>query len=78
MSGVIIDFNFRQAEKRAKELKVFLTELDGICDILYNRLQYKGVWETLMSLEEVRVQYVVEHYEQSKVTRFKRKETPNE
>lgn len=75
MSGVIIDFNFRQAEKRAKELRVFLSELDNVCDILYNRLEHNGIWETLMCLEDVRVKCYVEYHEQLKVTQFKRKET---
>lgn len=70
--SVVYDFNFRQAEKRAKELKVFLSELDNVCDKLYNRLEYKGVWETLMKLEEVRVQYYVEYHENMKITKLKR------
>lgn len=74
MSSVILDFNSRQAQKRARELKVFLTELDNICDTLYNRLEYKGVWETLMSLEDVRVKYYCEWHERNKVTSFKRRD----
>ena len=53
----------KRAQKRVKELRQFLIELDSICDTLYDKLEYKGVWDALMELEEVRVQYYTEFYE---------------
>lgn len=65
------DINVKKAENRAKELKEFLTELDSIADKLYNRLEYKGVWDMLMELENVRVQYYVEFHEHQRIIRLR-------
>jgi hypothetical protein len=64
---------YKKSKKRIKELKTFLLELDSICDTLYNRLDYKGVWDSLMKLEDVRVQYYTEFYEHDMVVKSKGK-----
>ena len=65
--SVIYGLDLKKSQKRAKELKSFLLELDSICDNLYNRLDYNGVWESLMKLEDVRIQYYTEFYEHDKI-----------
>lgn len=69
--SVINSLDYQRSKRRAKELKGFLQELDSICDRLYNRLDYSGVWDALMKLEDVRVQHYVEFYEQNKISQFK-------
>lgn len=74
--SVLYDFEFKKALKRANELKGFLLELDSICDQLYNRLEFSGVWESLMQLEDVRVRYYTEYYEHNNLLKLKGK-NPN-
>lgn len=71
--SIINSLDYQRSKRRVKELKGFLQELDSICDRLYNRLDYSGVWDALMKLEDVRVQYYVEFYEQNKIHQFKGK-----
>jgi hypothetical protein len=71
--SVSYGFEYKRAKKRAEELKGFLIELDSICDKLYNRLDYSGVWESLMKLEDVRVRYYIEFYEHDKIVRLRGK-----
>ena len=71
--SVINSLDYQRSKRRAKELKGFLQELDSICDKLYNRLDYKGVWDALMKLEDVRVQYYVEFYENNKIVQLRGK-----
>lgn len=73
--SVIHSIEYKRAQKRANEIRVFLLELDSVCDTLYNRLEYNGVWETLMQLEDVRVKYYTEFYEHKKIITLKG--TPN-
>ena len=71
--SVIYGFEYKRAKKRVEELKGFLLELDSICGKLYNRLDYSGVWESLMKLEDVRVRYYIEFYEHDKIVRLRGK-----
>lgn len=73
MSSDVHDITYTIGNKRLKELAAFLIELDSIADTLYNKLEYNGVWETLMSLEDVRVRYYVEYHEQKKILSLKGK-----
>jgi hypothetical protein len=61
------DLDYKRTKKKAEDLKSFLLELDSIADKLYNRLEYDGVWETIMNIEDVRVKYYTEFYEYSKI-----------
>lgn len=67
----IITLKNKYSLKKAEELRCFLLELDDICDILYSRLKYDGVWETLMKLEDVRIKYYTEFFEYSKIVELK-------
>jgi hypothetical protein len=69
----VYDLEYKQSEKRSEELKTFLLELDSICDILYNRLEFVGVWDSLMKLEDVRVKYYIEFYEHDQIVKQKGK-----
>jgi len=69
--SVTYGFAYKKAKKRADELKVFLLELDSMCDKLYNKLDYSGVWDALMKLEDVRVRYYTEFYEHDKIVRLR-------
>ncbi len=57
------NIKYKQLEKYAKDLSVFLIELDSVCDILYNRMEYDGVFDVLMTLEDVRVRYYIEYFD---------------
>ena len=61
------DLDYKRNKKKAEDLKSFLLELDSIADKLYNRLDYDGVWEMIMKIEDVRVKYYTEFYEYSKI-----------
>jgi len=74
----IYDINTKHREKNVKKLNDFLIELDSICDKLYNRLEFSGVWDVLLELEDVRVRYYVELYEQRKILELKRKRNVKE
>lgn len=52
----------KRSQKRMKELRKFLIDLDNVCDTLYASLEYDGIWEALMELEDVRVKYYIEFY----------------
>lgn len=65
--SVLIKIDHKKSEKRARELKSFLLELDSVCDKLYNRLEYEGIWDLLMDLEDVRIKYYVEYYEHQEI-----------
>jgi len=67
----VINLNVKQTEKRIKELRMFLHELDVIADNLYNRLEFAGVWDTLMKLEDIRARYYVEYYEHEQLLKDK-------
>lgn len=69
----VTDINVRKSEKRMEELKHFLFELDSMADKLYARLEFKGVWDILMKLEDTRVQYYVEYYEHERILKLKGK-----
>lgn len=71
--SVIFGLEYKKSKKRAEEIHGFLLELDLVADILYNRLEFSGVWETLMKLEDVRVQYYTEFYEHNKIVELKGK-----
>jgi predicted patatin/cPLA2 family phospholipase len=71
--SVIYGLEYKKAEKRVKELRTLLLELDSICDTLYNRLEYNGIWETVMKLEDVRVKYYTEFFEHEKIVNLKGK-----
>lgn len=61
--SVIYALEYKLAEKRVKELIGFLTELDEVCDSLYDMINYDGIFDILMYLEEVRIQYYMELFE---------------
>lgn len=69
----VININYKQSERKAQELKELLLDIDRVCDILYNRLDYEGVWETILCLEDVRVQYYVEWFEHEMIVQTKGK-----
>ena len=69
--SVIYTLEYKKSKKRAAELKAFLLELDLICDKLYNKLEFTGVWEALNRLEDVRIQYYTEFYEHDKIVSLK-------
>ena len=71
--SVLYGFEGKQAEKKAEELKALLIDLDSVCDILYNRLDYSGIWEALMELEDVRVKYYLEYFEYNDIVDSKGK-----
>lgn len=71
--SVIIGMEYKKSQKRAKELKTFLLELDSICDTLYNRLEFSGVWDSLMLLEDIRVKYYTEYYEHDKILSIRKR-----
>lgn len=59
----VLPIEGKLAEKKAQELRGLICDLDSICDILYSRLDYSGIWDVLMELEEVRVKYYTEFFE---------------
>ena len=61
--SVVYTLEKKMSQKRIVELTDFLIELDSMTDKLYNRLEYRGVWEALLALEDVRVRYYTEYYE---------------
>jgi hypothetical protein len=61
--SVVYVMERKKSEKRIKELTEFLIDLDSMADKLYNKLEYRGVWETLMKLEDVRITYYIEYHE---------------
>lgn len=67
----IVNLNISLAQKRANELKRFLSELDTICDMLYSRLDYKGIWDVIEKLEDVRIKYYMEFYDKTETIRKK-------
>lgn len=71
----LYDLEYKKAKKRAQEIKEFLLELDSICDKMYNRLGYDGVWEALNKLEDVRINYYTQFYEYSNIIKLDRKKT---
>ena len=70
MSGVY-NIDDKKAEKRIIQLTEFLIELDSVCDILYNRLEYDGIYSSLMKLEDVRIMYYVELREHEEALNYK-------
>jgi hypothetical protein len=64
---------YQRSQKRAKELKSLLFELDSVADVLYNNINYNGVWDLLQHFEEVRIKYYVEFYEHDKIVQDKGK-----
>lgn len=70
----VTDISLSIALKRKKELQSFLSELDNIADRLYDKLEFNGVFETLMSLEDVRIRYYMELYEQNRILSLKEKQ----
>lgn len=69
----VINLEYKKSKKRVQELKGFLLKLDSICDTLYNNLEYDGVWESLMKLEDVRIKYYIEFFEHNKIVELKGK-----
>lgn len=69
----IISLEYKKSKKRTQELKSFLLKLDSICDTLYNNLEYDGVWEALMKVEDVRIKYYVEFFEYNRIVELKGK-----
>lgn len=60
-------FAYKQAQKRVDELETLLIQLDLIANILYNNVQYNGVWDLIEDFEEVRLKYYLEHYENESI-----------
>lgn len=56
-------FEYKKSQKRHKELEDLLIKLDLVADTLYDLIGYDGVWDTILSLEDVRVKYYVEFIE---------------
>ena len=71
--GEVNELEIKRSEKRLKELRKFLIDLDNVCDTLYASLEYDGIWEALMELEDVRVKYYIEFYEHETLIKLKGK-----
>lgn len=56
-------FALKKAEKRNQELEILLLQLDLVANLLYNNLEYDGVFELIQDFEELRLKYYLEHYE---------------
>lgn len=63
----------KKAKKEAERIKEFLFELDSVCDTLYNRLEYDGIWDVLMQLENVRINYYIQFYEYDNISKDRKK-----
>lgn len=50
-------------KKKEAELRKFMYQLDTVGEILYNNLDYDGVWEVIENFEELRIRYYVLHHE---------------
>jgi len=61
--NVVNAIEYKKAQKRLKEIRPVILELDSICDTLYNRVDVNGVWAALMKLEDIRVQLYIEYFE---------------
>lgn len=57
------ELELKRISRKEKELRKFVSQLDTIGEILYNNLEYEGVWDLLMKLEDTRVRYYIEHYD---------------
>lgn len=67
------ELELKRMKNKAEKLANWLSQLDTICDLLYNSLEYDGVWEVIDKLEDVRVRYYIEHYDCRKMIRIKEK-----
>lgn len=60
--SVVDVFEYKYAKRKRDEIESFLIQIDTICDILYNNLEYKGVWGLIDKIEDVRIEnYVLWH-----------------
>lgn len=60
-------FTHKRAKKKVEELEEVLKVFDFIADMLYNNLGHSGIWSLLKHVEELRIQYNIEHYEWSEI-----------
>ena len=69
----VYDLNTQRLIKKADKLKLFLVDLDDICGKLYSNLQYTGVWNVLLKLEDIKTTQYVEYIEIKKYLETKEK-----
>lgn len=62
---------YKRAKKKVVKLHHLLTELDKVGEILYNNLEHHGVWRLIELLEEVRIYYYVQYYENDNIVKNK-------
>ena len=62
---------YRKAKKELDKLNHLIPELDKVVDILYNNLEYSGVWKLLNVVEETRVHYYMKRHEYNRIIRSK-------
>lgn len=69
----VISLDYKKSKNRAKELKSFLLKLDSVCDVLYDNLNYDGMWDVIDKIESVRVKYYLEYHEYQNVVEMRKK-----
>jgi len=54
---------YQRSKKRLASLEKLLHQLDTVGEILYNNLEYDGIWDLIERFEELRIKYYVEQFE---------------
>lgn len=55
--SVFSSLDYKKALDEEPKLKMFIYQLDTMTDMLYNNLEYEGIWDVLNKMEDVRIKY---------------------
>lgn len=66
---VVDAFEYKRAKEKRDKLKHLLKELDLVGEILYNNMEYSGVWELIKHLEEIRIYYYIDFHEANEIVK---------
>jgi len=61
------ELEFQKNRRKEAELRKFVSQLDTMGEMLYNNLEYNGVWDLVEKFEELRIKYYTEHYEYEEI-----------
>lgn len=61
--SVFSSLDYKKALDEEPKLKMFIYQLDTMTDMLYNNLEYEGIWDVLNKMEDVRIKYYLRYDE---------------
>jgi hypothetical protein len=64
---------YYEAKEKLEELEPVLKALDDVCKILYDNIAHRRILRLIETVEDVRVDYYIKHYECQQIVNNKGK-----